>query len=110
MSGNVDESASRVITRDAKFFLGTDSSIYLVELWRMQDPAHFIGFQVFSKRRNYSVCPVVIPPIRAVVIGLLTTSGVASMALYVDYVEMELPSNESYVDVTRNGYHILTSI
>jgi len=110
MSGNVDESASRVITRDYKFFMGTDSSIYSWLSLENAGPGTFYWFWHSPNGTIFKTGPVVIPanPSGGYWPSYNIWGRIDASTLYGDTWEMELPSNEFYVDVTRNGYHILT--
>jgi Flp pilus assembly protein TadD len=110
MASNIDESTDRVITRTDKFFLSTDSKVYSWLSLANIGPCTFYWYWYSPDGRWYKVGPINIPPNPN---GGYWPSynvwcSIDARTLYGDTWDLELPSDEFYVDVTRNDHHILT--
>ncbi len=110
MANNVDEATGNVITRTYEFFLSTDSKVYSWLSLGNVGPGTFYWYWFSPDGSEYKVGPINIPP---------NPSGgywpsyniwcpIDARILYGETRDLELPSNEFYVDITRNGYLILT--
>jgi tetratricopeptide (TPR) repeat protein len=107
---NIDEATRKPITRTDKFFLNTDSKIYswisLANAW----PATFYWYWYSPDGSWYKVGPIDIPsnpsggywPIYNI------WCSIDARMLYGETWDLELPSDEFHVDVTRNDRQILT--
>lgn len=110
MSNNVDESTDNLVTRTDKFFLYTDSKVYSWLKLANVGPGTFYWYWYSPDGRMYKVGPIDIPPNPS---GGYWPSrniwcSIDTEILYGDTWDMELPSDEYYVDVTRNDLLILT--
>jgi len=110
MASSIDESTSSPITRTDKFFLNTDSKVYSWLSLANVGPCTLYWYWYSPDGSWYKVGPVNIPP---------NPSGgywpsyniwcpIDIRTLYGETRDLELPSDEFYVDVTRNDRQILT--
>lgn len=110
MANSVNETSSTPVTRSSEFFLDRDSLIFSWLSLGDVGPGTFYWFWHSPDGGVYKIGPVDIPPNPDggywPVYNIWTRINAED--LYGKTWEMELPSNEFYVDVTRNGYQILT--
>lgn len=110
MADNVDETSNTPVTRSSEFFLDRDRLIFSWLSLGDVGPGTFYWFWHSPDGGVYKIGPVEIPPNPDggywPVYNIWTR--IKAKDLYGETWEMELPSNEFYVDVTRNGYQILT--
>lgn len=110
MADNVDETSRAPVTRSSEFFLDRDRLIFSWLSLGDVGPGTFYWFWHSPDGGVYKIGPVEIPPNPDggywPVYNIWTRINVQD--LYGETWDMELPSNEFYVDVTRNGYQILT--
>lgn len=109
MSTNVDEATNSVITRTHKFLLDTDSKVYSWLSLGNVEPGTFYWHWNSADGTEYTYGPINIPPNPS---GgnwpsYNVWSSIDTSILYGETNDLELPSNEFYVDVTRNGYPFL---
>jgi Flp pilus assembly protein TadD len=110
MASNIDESTRSPITRRDRFFLSTDSKVCSWLSLANAGPGTFYWHWYSPDGRWYKVGPINIPPNPS---GGYWPSyniwcSIDSRTLYGDTWDLELPSDEFYVDVTRNDRQILT--
>lgn len=110
MSNNVDETSRAPITRSSKFFLDTDHQIFSWLSLGDVGPGTYYWFWHSPDGGEFKIGPVNIPPNPDggywPIYNIWTK--INAQDLYGEPWEMELSSNEFYVDVTRNGYLILS--
>lgn len=108
MSNNVDETSHSPVTRSSEFLLDRDQLIFSWLSLGDVGPGTFYWFWHSPDGRVYKIGPVEIPPNPDggywPIYNIWTKINAAD--LYGETWNLELPSNEFYVDVTRNGYQI----
>ncbi|MDQ1261019.1 MAG: Tetratricopeptide repeat protein [Euryarchaeota archaeon] len=107
---NIDESTRSPITRTDKFYLRADSKIYSWISLANAGPSAFYWYWYSPDGSSYRVGPIDIPPNPS---GGYWPSyniwcSIDTRTLYGDTWDLELPSDEFHVDVTRNDRQILT--
>ena len=110
MASNIDESTRSPTTRTDKFFLSTDSKVYSWLSLANVGPCTFYWYWYSPDDRWYKAGPIDIQPNPS---GGYWPSyniwcSIDIRTLYGDTWDLELPSDEFYVDVTRNDRQILT--
>lgn len=110
MANNVDETSRTPVTRSSEFFLDSDRLIFSWLSLGNVGPGTFYWFWHSPDGRVYKIGPVNIPPNPDggywPIYNIWT--NINAQDLYGETWNMELSSNEFYVDVTRNGYQILS--
>jgi len=109
-ASNIDEATRSPITRTDKFYLSADSKIYSWISLANAGPAAFYWYWYSPDGSSYRVGPIDIPPNPS---GGYWPSyniwcSIDTRTLYGDTWDLELPSDEFHVDVTRNDLLILT--
>jgi tetratricopeptide (TPR) repeat protein len=110
MASSIDESTNSPIIRTDKFYLDTDSKVYSWLSLADVGPCTIYWYWYSPDGSWYKVGPIDIPP---------NPSGgywpsyniwcpIDIRTLYGDTRDLELPSDEFYVDITRNDRQILT--
>jgi hypothetical protein len=110
MASNIDESTRSPTSRTDKFFLSTDSKVYSWLSLADVGPCTFYWYWYSPDGSWYKVGPIDIPPNPS---GGYWPSynvwcSIDIRTLYGDTWDLELPSDEFHVDVTRNDRQILT--
>ncbi len=109
-ASSIEETTRKPITRIDKFILGTDSKVYSWLSLANAGPATFYWYWHSPDGSRYKVGPIDIPPNPS---GGYWPSyniwcSIDTRILYGDTWDLELPSDEFHVDVTRNDHLILT--
>jgi len=110
MASNIDDSTRSPITRTDKFFLSTGSKVYSWLSLANVGPCTFYWYWYSPDGSWYKTGPFNIPPNPSGGYWLSYNiwCSIDISTLYGDTRNLELPSDEFYVDVTRNDRHILT--